>query len=134
MRKGSGKFPGMKMGWPALAAVFLAIAFPNPVRAETHVYVSFSVGGAFVIGAGVVFWSFSYASQVSETKSPEERPDRLLRTTASDLPSRSGIESGLNRVPKSLTTDDRTRADSIFLPDGPREAPSLEVPLFTFRW
>jgi len=125
----------MKQAALILIIAFVMILRPSPGRAETHVYVSFSVGGAVVIGAGVVFWGFSYTSQVSERKSPEENPDGLSLTPSASAssPSRS-IKLLSMRLPQSFTAEDQTRAGIIPAPYGPRAAPSVEVPLLVLRW
>lgn len=122
----------MRRGILTLAIVFVMVLRPSLTRAETHVYVSFSVGGAVVIGAGIVAWSFSYSSQVSEHKPAEESPSRLSLTMES---SESGplrmIQDGQKRLPQLIPQ----RPEVITrLSNGPRAASSVEVPLLVFRW
>jgi hypothetical protein len=124
----------MKRGILILAMVFVMVLRPSLTRAETHVYVSFSVGGAVVIGAGVVYWGFSYTSQVSERKSPEENPNRRSVTAASASNSLRSIQLLPILMPQPFTAEERTRADFSPAPEGPRAASSVEVPLLIFRW
>lgn len=124
----------MKRGILILMVAFLVILRPSLSRAETHVYVSFSVGGAVVIGAGVVFWSFSYTSQVSERKPSEKNPDLSLTATASATNPLRAIQPVPQPIPQFLSAEGRARADFTSIPDGPRATSSIEVPLFVFRW
>jgi hypothetical protein len=122
----------VKRGILILSIVFVTVFRPSLSRAETHVYVTFSIGGAVVVGAGVVAWSFSYSSQVSEHKPSQESPGRLFLTMIS---SESGplrmIQDGQNRLPQFIPqiSEIATR-----LSNGPRAVSTVEVPLFILRW
>jgi hypothetical protein len=108
---------------------------PTPGRAETHIYVSFSVGGAVVIGAGVVFWSLSYTSRVSERKPREENPNRrpLFTSASASSPVPFMNLRSIHR-PRPYTAEEGSRGDLIPAPDGPRAASSVGVPLLVLRW
>jgi hypothetical protein len=121
----------MRRGILILVVAFLIVFRPGLGRAETRVYVSVSVDGAAVIGAGVLYWSLSYTSRVSEHRSPEQNPGVLSLTTDA---SRSNSPRSTRLIPQSQTAEERTRADFASIPDGPRAASSVEMPLLVFRW
>ncbi|MBI3611209.1 MAG: hypothetical protein HY204_10995 [Nitrospirae bacterium] len=125
----------MKKGLLILSVACLILFRPGPGLAETRVYVSFSIGGAVAIGAGVLYWSFSYTSQVSEQKPSEENPGRLSSTTdASELNPPRDIQLFSQLTPQPLTAQERTRADFTSAIDGPYAASTVELPLLIFRW
>lgn len=108
--------------------VGLLILFgPNPARADSQVYVSFSVGGAVVIGAGVIYWGVSSSSRVSESAPSEKNPDRLR--TVQFLP-RLPPQS----VQPLVSVGEPSRVDFGSIPDDSRVASLVELPLFVFRW
>ncbi|MBI3597826.1 MAG: hypothetical protein HY203_11815 [Nitrospirae bacterium] len=123
-----------------IPAVILFMIFrPTLGRAETHVSVTFSVGGAVVIGAGVFYWGVSYTSRVSEYTPSEENPDRLSLTKdfAERNPSRTirFLPQLLPQfVPPLVPVGERTRADFVSLLNDPRTASTVELPLFVFCW
>lgn len=123
----------MKRGILILTVAFVICLRPSLSRAETHVYVSFSVGGAVVIGAGVVFWGFSYTSQVSERKPSEENPG-LLTSTASATRTLHAVQPVPQPIPQFLSAGERTRADFTPVTDSPHAVSSIELPLLVFRW
>jgi hypothetical protein len=108
--------------------VGLLILFcPNLARADSQVYVSVSVGGAVVIGAGVVYWGVSSSSRVSESPPSEESPNRLHAIQfLPQLPPQF--------VQSLLPIGERTRADFGSIPIDARVASLVELPLFVFRW
>ena len=121
------------MRWRFLIPVmiFFMIASPSLSRADTRVYVSFSVGGAAVIGAGILYWSVSYTSQVSQRKPPEENPGRLFPATDA---SETDPFQALQPEPQQVPHEEPIRADFTGIPDGLRAASWVEVPLLVFRW
>lgn len=121
----------MRRGILILAIAFVMIVRPSPGRAETRVYVNVSVGGAVMIGAGALFWSFSYTSQVSQNKPLEKNPGRLSLTTNAFDP---GSLRDIQLIPQSLPAEERTRVDITTLLYAPYETSSVEVPLLIFRW
>jgi len=121
----------MRRGILILAIAFLIVFRPSLGRAETRVYVNFSVGGAVVIGAGALFWSLSTTSQVSQNKPSEKNPGRLSLTTDASDP---GFLRDIQLVPPSLPAEARTLADITLILPAPSEASSVEVPLLIFRW
>ncbi|HUK55544.1 MAG TPA: hypothetical protein VLY20_02690 [Nitrospiria bacterium] len=119
------------------------IFWPGPARAETHVSVTFSVGGVVVIGAGAIFWSFSYTSRVGELRPSQETPDRLSLTTDSSeiKPPRavqffpSFFTSVLPpSVPRPVSDGGAPAAGYVPVPTGPRAPSVLELPLWVWRW
>ncbi len=125
----------MRRGILILAIAFVMIVRPVPGRAETRVYVNVSVGGAVVIGAGALFWSFSYTSQVSLNKPSEKNPGRLsLTTNAFDPGSLRDIQLIPQLIPQSLPAEERTCVAITSLLHVPYETSSVEVPLLIFRW
>ncbi len=115
--------------------VLFMIFRPGPVRAETRVYVSVSVGGAAVIGAGILYWGFSYTSQVSEHKPSDENSGRLSPTApASEPNSPRTVHIMPQLIPKPVTTQEPAAADAIFVSAGPFASSSVELPLLVIRW
>jgi hypothetical protein len=100
---------------------------PNLARADSQVYVSFSVGGAVVVGAGVIYWGVSSSSRVSESPPSEENPSRLR--TIQFLP-----QLPPQFVQPLFSIGERTRADFGSIPNDSRLASLVELPLFVFRW
>jgi len=120
--------------------VGLLILFgPTLARADSQVYVSFSVGGAVVIGAGVIYWGVSSSSRVSESAPPEENPNRLsLRKNGSaENPVRTiqfVPQLSPQFVQPHVPIGERTRADFGSIPNDSRVASLVELPLLVFRW
>ena len=111
-----------------IPAVALLILFgPRLARADSQVYVSFSVGGAVVIGAGVIYWGVSSSSRVSQYTPSEEDPNRLR--TIQFLPQ---LFPQLDQP--NLLLGERPRADVVSLPKDSRAVSVVELPLFVFRW
>ncbi|MBI3995853.1 MAG: hypothetical protein HY349_07745 [Nitrospirae bacterium] len=121
----------MKKGLLILSVTCLILFRPGPGLAETRVYVSFSVGGAAVIGAGILYWSVSYTSQVSQRKPQEENPGRLFPATDA---SETDPFQALQPEPQQVPHEEPIRADFTGIPDGLRAASWVEVPLLVFRW
>lgn len=120
----------MRRGILILAVAGLILFRPSLCPAATRVYVSFSVVGAVVVGAGVLFWRLSYTSRVGEHTPSEERPDRLSLTTASE----SDPPLGIRIAPQRFASEDRSRVDDRPFTNDLRVPSSLEVPLLVFRW
>jgi len=111
-----------------IPAVAIFILFgPKVARGDSQVYVSFSVGGAVVIGAGVIYWGVSSSSRVSQYTPSEEDPNRLR--TIQFLP-----QLLPQFVQPHVPLGERTRADFVSLPNNSRAATIIELPLFVFRW
>jgi hypothetical protein len=108
----------------------LILFAPYPARADSHVSVSFSVGGAVVIGAGVIYWGVSSGPRVGESTPSDENPNRLSLTN-------DGFARKLSpaiRFRPPYNGDKRPRADFVSLPNDSRAAPIVELPLFVLRW
>ncbi len=86
--------------------------------AETRVYVSFSIGGAVIVGGGLLIWSLTYASQVSRNE-----PD--LQAAPSLISSFTDAPEGREATATDLFAEKRPE---------PVPPPLLELPLFVFRW
>ncbi|HET6465351.1 MAG TPA: hypothetical protein VFH55_07060 [Nitrospiria bacterium] len=111
-----------------IPAVALLILFgPKMAWADSQVYVSFSVGGAVVIGAGVIYWGVSSGSRVSRYTPSEEDPNRLR--TIQFLP-----QLFPQFDPPNVLLGERPRADFASLPNDSRTVSVVELPLFVFRW
>ena len=117
----------MKRWFLIPVVAFLMFFGPNPARADSQVYVSFSVGGAVVIGAGVVYWGVSSSSRVSRYTPSEEDPNRLrtVQFFPQLLP---------HFVQTHLPLEERTDADFATFSNDPHAASLVELPLFVFRW
>ena len=86
--------------------------------AETRVYVSFSIGGAVIVGGGLLIWSLTYSSQVSRNE-----PD--LPAAPSLIGSFTGVREGRETTATDLFVEKRPE---------PVPPPLLELPLLVFRW
>jgi len=64
----------MRLPWPISAVVFAMIAISVPSRAGTHVYATFSAGGAMILDAGFVYWGVSSRSRVGGDRPSDETP------------------------------------------------------------
>jgi len=123
-----------------IPVVALLILFgPNPARADSHVSVSFSVGGAVVIGAGVIYWGVSSGSRVSESAPSDENPNRFSLTKdgyARNPSSKIRFPPPLLPpfLPPPVPVVEWMRADFVSLPNDSRAASIVELPLFVFRW
>lgn len=86
--------------------------------AETRVYVSFSVGGAVIVGGGLLIWSLTYASRVSQNE-PDPQAAPFLISSLTDASERR----------EATATD-------LFVEKRPEPVPPplLELPLWVFRW
>jgi len=108
--------------------VGLLILFgPNLARADSQVYVSVSVGGAVVVGAGVIYWGVSSGSRVSATAPSEENPSRLR--TIQFLP-----HLPPQFVQPIVPVGEGSRAEFGSIPNDSPSASLVELPLFVFRW
>jgi len=117
----------MKRWFLIPVVAFLMFFGPNPARADSQVYVSFSVGGAVVIGAGVVYWGVSSSSRVSRY-TPSEGDRNRLRTFQFFPQFYPQFDQPL------VPLGGRNRADSVSLAAHSRSASIVELPLFVFRW
>lgn len=86
--------------------------------AETRVYVSFSIGGAVIVGGGLLFWSLTYASRVSQDE-PDPQAAPSLISSLTDTHERREVTA------TDLFAENRP---------GLVPPPLLELPLFVFRW
>jgi hypothetical protein len=117
------------------AVVLFMLSWPGPSRAETHVYVSFSVGGAVVIGAGVLFWGISYSSRVSENEAPGGPSNRLSLATEKSAPKPTrSVRLITELIPQPAATEARTRFELGPVSRGPAESAFVGMPLLVFRW
>lgn len=112
----------MKIGIVTLLVLLILAVRPGATEASTQVRVQFTVGGAVMVGAGVIFWGISYriasglSGRVPSEADPPDSPTagrmRLLR-----------LSEHLRSDPKAtLDEDENNRPDLI------------EFQLFRFRW
>lgn len=117
------------------AVVLFMLFWPCPSRAETHVVVTFSVGGAVVIGAGVLFWGISTSTRVSEHNPSGEKSNRLSLSTDQSAPRPTRSARRVTQlIPHPVATEGRTGVEFSPFPEGPVESSSVEIPLLVFRW
>jgi len=101
--------------------------------AETRVYVSFSIGGAVIVGGGLLIWSLTYASQVSQFVPRIEHSSHLRfevnEPNPQAAPSLIGSFTGVREGRETTATD-------LFVEKRPEPVPPplLELPLLVFRW
>ena len=108
----------MKPLWVVGLTVLMLILWPlRADAAATRVYVNLGVGGAMIVGGGVLFWHLTYASKISQ-----KQGDPSHRSTLTFLRIESN-EEGFKLLGRS------------FLRSPPLEQPFVfEVPLFVLRW
>jgi hypothetical protein len=129
----------MKRRYLIPVVVLLSLLGPNLARANSQVYVSFSVGGAVVIGAGVIYLGVSSSSRVSDSTPSEENPNRVSLTPP------GSVENPLRTLyflPQLLPhflqplvpPGEQPHGNFGFLPNNSRAASTVELPIFVFRW
>jgi hypothetical protein len=69
-----------------IAALALTVGSPSAGAAETRVYFSISVGGAMVVGGGLLFWSLTYGSVRVSKRGTEPQPIPSLLSSVGDDP------------------------------------------------
>lgn len=107
--------------------VGLTVFSPAPSYAETRVYVTFSVGGAVVIGAGMVYWSISSTSRVSEHKPSVE--------AMSDLPlPAAGTAFRFQSNDRQAMKPDPVLPEPMPILPVRQDTSQIEIPLLVFRW
>ena len=103
------------------AAVTLTLGSPASGAAETQVYVSIGVGGAVVVGGGLLLWGLTYTSQIS-------RRDTEPNVMSSFL---SSIDDSFENRPRIMTDGHL----SFTLDRGSFKGENLlRLPLFIYRW
>ena len=115
----TGKISVMKRTVIAFVMGLSMILWPIATSAgETRVFVSFSIGGAVIVGGGLLFWSFTYTSRVSQNEpDPGTTPSRVRSLTeAPGQTQQTAADLWVERWPE------------------PVQPLPIELPLWVFRW
>ena len=100
-----------------------SVLHPSLREAEARVYVTVSVGGMVIVGAGVIFWGVSYTSRIGDLNVPpsETRSKALFST-------RDRMKISAAAAPRVIPEAGPERK---LTPGGLTE---IEIPILVYRW